>query len=71
MGEPKDLTTQKEAAITAGVTLATLHERIKRGQVVVYEKFGKRLVSLKQVLAYEPDKRGPKPKPKTQQNGSG
>lgn len=62
MKEPKDLTTQADAARLAGIKLSVLNERVRRNRIPSYEKFGKRLVSIREVIGFEVDRPGPKPK---------
>ena len=52
-----DLITQKEAAGVRGVTVAAISDLVKRGRLSGFERFGKTLVSRREVEALE-DRRG-------------
>lgn len=58
--EDNDLITQSEAARARGVTRSAIAYLIAQGRLNTHERFGLRLVSRREVLAYEPQKPGPK-----------
>ena len=62
-----DLITLQEAALIRGRTTAALSELVRRGRLRSYEMFGRKLVSRREVEAFE-DSRG-WPKGKTRKNG--
>lgn len=47
--------TQSAAAAERGVPLTTLNQWVRRGRVPSVSQFGKRLVRLADVMAYDPD----------------
>ena len=63
-----DLITLQEAAEIRGRTTAALSELVRRGRLRSYEMFGRKLVSRREVEAFE-DSRG-WPKGKTRKGGS-
>lgn len=62
-----DLITLQEAAEIRGRTTAALSELVRRGRLRSYEMFGRKLVSRREVKAFE-DSRG-WPKGKTRKDG--
>lgn len=65
----EDLITQAEAARLRGVTRSAIGYLITNGRLTVYEKFGLPFVSRSEVLAYKPEKPGPKTGKKVSQAG--
>lgn len=65
----EDWITQREAAELRGVAVQVINNWVRRGRLRTTERYGKILVSRGEVLAYEPQKPGPKPK--TSANGTG
>jgi hypothetical protein len=62
LSEPGDWVTQKEAADERGVALNVVNNWVARGRLTkTKEAFGKVLVSLSEVLEYEPSKGGRPP----------
>ena len=59
-----DWITQLEAAELRGVAVQVVNNWVRRGRVRTKELYGKVLVSRGDVLAYEPQKPGPKPNSK-------
>jgi hypothetical protein len=59
-----DWITQLEAAELRGVAVQVVNNWVRRGRIRAKERYGKVLVSRSGVLAYEPQKPGPKPKNK-------
>lgn len=57
-----DWITQLEAAGLRGVAVQVVNNWARRGRIRTKEKYGKVLVSRGDVLAYEAQKPGPKPK---------
>ena len=59
---PEDLLTYKDAAAVAGYADASAISRlVGRGHIGVYERYGRKLVSRSEVLAYNPT-RGKRPR---------
>lgn len=58
----EDWITQLEAAELRGVAVQVVNNWVRRGRLRTTERYGKTLVSRGDVLAYEPQKPGPKPK---------
>ena len=56
--EVTDWVTQKDAADARGVELNVVSNWVSRGRVRHKDAYGKRLVSLSEVLGYEPSKGG-------------
>jgi hypothetical protein len=54
--------TQLEAAELRGVAVQVVNNWVRRGRIRAKQRYGKVLVSHGDVLAYEPQKPGPKPK---------
>lgn len=59
-----DLITQKEAAELRGVSLAAITNLVKRGRLTKFGRFGKSLVSRREVQALEDQRGWPKGKPR-------
>jgi predicted site-specific integrase-resolvase len=65
-----DWITQLEAADLRGVAVQVVNNWVRRGRIRTKERYGKVLVSRGDVLGYESQKPGPKPKAKPgQSNG--
>ena len=56
-----DLITQAEAARLRGVTRAAIGYLIAQGRIRIFERYGMRFVSRREVEGYEPLKPGPRP----------
>ena len=63
-----DLITLQEAAEIRGRTTAALSELVRRGRLRSFEKFGRKLVSRREVEGFEDSRGWPKGKPR---KGSG
>jgi hypothetical protein len=60
-----DWITQTEAANLRGVTVAAITQLVRRGRLRTVERYGRALVSLSEVQAFEPSPGGwPKGKPR-------
>lgn len=68
-----DLITQSEAAELKGTTVSAVGQWVRRGRIRSFEKYGRRLVSRAEVVAYEPDmnKGGRPPKAKDEASKAG
>jgi hypothetical protein len=64
--EDEDLITQAEAARLRGVTRSAITYLIAQGRLKTHERYGVPFLSRAEVLAYEPQKPGPKPKAQTE-----
>ncbi|MGB7923434.1 MAG: hypothetical protein WCF57_09335 [Pyrinomonadaceae bacterium] len=71
MPDMNDLITLQEAAKIRGRTLSAITELVRRGRLRAYEKFGRKLLSRREVKTLE-DKRGwPKGKPRKEEQEEG
>lgn len=64
MPDMNDLITLQEAAKIRGRTLSAITELVRRGRLRAYEKFGRKLLSRKEVEAFEDSRGWPKGKPR-------